>query len=424
MERLPVLLAIASLFLAFGCIAVQEGASETPAGKPAVPSGVSRTTYYDQPSVPQPAPPENPSQTPSEPENKAEPPSVPNATVAFPPTEPEAPAPEPIAVFAILSQGGKLDFGEGAVTLDDIWVYSQVLPAIITLRNSSGSSVWQKQVMPGLEASYSSPSGRRFWIYVASTDAGFDIYVKRAAIYALEAREKGESFDKSLYQDVLPSEAVATINQSREFSGLVIGGLLNKSQNMSANGFRIKFEALRRYPEDKTTAMASIYDSRNKLIGFSSVPLGGAYAFAMPDTSIYAIYNRAAGVGQSGLELAELRVYRADTLSAGRLYRVVGFSAARQSNMLVEKLEINGGFSEVEDRRFYLHLADFSTSSTGNEFAAIEIYDDDGIMSASGMATKSEPMAIRDTYGRKYSAWLDGCDASAFSCTVSVYRVP
>ena len=327
-----------------------------------------------------------------------------------------------------LKVGETLDFGEGAVTLDDVWTYSSVLPAVITIKDPQGTVVKQRQAVPGLEIQYSSPGGRRFWIYVSSADAGYDIYVKRASVFVLEAREAaGASFDKKLYPELAGYETVATLDKSKAFGPLVLEGAVNRSGRLDAKGwFLLGLDDLRRYPEGQNPALVTIY-SGPSVSALASIPTGFAYSYQPQDGGKYMVYYEGGGKGKmTGETWGNFRIYEAGSAvaDAGRIYKVENASAAPVQNYSIGKLDLRSEVETDTGREFFLRLLDCGSTSYGSDFVLAESLDEDYMQTDFGIIQKDSPFYATDKYGRGYSFWLDSssCASSGATARVSMYR--
>lgn len=382
-----------------------------------------------------PADSEVPYQQPSPPQDNItqQPPSPPkdNGTKQLPPL-PQLPSLPSLPTSKIyehknLKVGETLDFGEGSVTLDDVWIYSSVLPAVVTIKDPQGALVKQRQAVPGLEIQYLSPGGRRFWMYVSSTDAGYDIYVKRASVFVLEAREgAGASFDKKLYPELAANEAIATLNKSRAFGSPVSDGAINRSGRLDAKGWlSVGLDDLRRYPEGSNPALVSIYDGPS-VSALASIPPGHAYAHQPQDGGKYMVYYEGGGAGKiTGETWANFRIYEAGSaIVDGRTYKVENASALPIQNYSVGKLDLRNDAETDTGRDFYLRLLDCGSTSYGNDFVLAESLDEDYVQTDFGIIQASSPFYAKDKYGRPYSFWLDfsNCASTGATARVSMYR--
>jgi len=143
----------------------------------------------------------------------------------------------------------------------DVWAGNEELPAALAVIGPHGENRAEFQLLAGQSRAYLSPSGRNFWIYVKSTDAGATTGAKRAQIFVLEAREGGKPFDKQLYYGELGNESAAEIPASGAFAWFVSSGLLNRSNLLQGPGsLKVQFEDLRIYSQDGSSAMVKVWD--------------------------------------------------------------------------------------------------------------------------------------------------------------------
>ncbi|MCX8197820.1 MAG: hypothetical protein N3F07_01320 [Candidatus Micrarchaeota archaeon] len=342
---------------------------------------------------------------------------------AQPTPQPRQPPKE--AASAHLRAGSSLNFSEGAIRLLDVWAESESLPAKLSVSDLQRRNYSEFQLVAGQAKKFVAPSGRQFWIYAKSTDAGAASGAKRAHIFVFEAKEKGEAFEESLYGDALGG-AAASLPASQAFLWKASSSILNRSSVLRAGSLSVELEDLRAYPKPPSVAMVKIWDGYSEP-QYASIPLGHAYLFASPYRSKYFIYNAASGLSRSGEPKSELHVFAASGAAEGgsRLYRIDDFDSPPSQQSLVGKFNLRMGqpVSVARDfymRHTYLRLLDCSPGSKG--FALASAQDDQFLEVSEGMMSPGHPLRFKDKFNRTYSAWLESLACASGEATVSVYK--
>ncbi|MEM4634097.1 MAG: hypothetical protein QW275_02995 [Candidatus Anstonellaceae archaeon] len=361
---------------------------------------------------------QQPDPTPIQPTIKSEP-EKPKPPEALPKANLTLPKPQPFSASAYLSPGKSISFPEGQLAMLDVWGKDSLLPVSFSLSWENSTTKLEFQLVAGEAKRLISPSGRVFWIYAKSTDAGATSEVKRAHVFILEAQE-GEPGIPVMRES---AEALAA---SQAIGWEVSSALLNRSSILRGpGGLRVQFEDMRAYPSPANTAMLKIWDDYSAP-QYASLPLGHAYIFASPYSMKYAIYYAAGGIGEaSRTPVAKIHIFAAGaSTEVGKIYKVEDFQAKPHEKNLLGRFQLKSGEAisvtrDFHSRHTYLRMLD---CGQGSAFIYAVAEDESHKPQEAGIIQKDHPLRFKDKFNIPYSAWLESASCFGGQATVLVYK--